>query len=80
MEADGLIECLQVSEKDRKLRHINYLGDGDSKSFLEVSKLDIYPQKQVKKLQCVGHFQKRLGSRLRKLKLRRKDLFPMVKL
>ena len=50
MEADGLIECLQVSEKDRKLRHINCLGDGDSKSFLEVSKLDIYPQKQVKKL------------------------------
>ena len=72
MEADGLIECFQVSEKDRKLRCINYLGDGDSKSFLEKSKLDIYPQKQVKKLECVGHMQKRLGGRLRKLKSTKK--------
>ena len=68
MEADGLIECFQVSEKDRKIRYINYLCDGDSKSFLEISKLNIYPQKQVKKLECVGHIQKRLDSRLRKLK------------
>ena len=72
MEADGLIECFQVSEKDRKLRCINYLGDGDSKLFLEKSKLDIYPQKQVKKLECVGHMQKRLGGRLRKLKSTKK--------
>ena len=49
MEADGLIECFQVSKKDRKLRCINHLGDGDPKLFLEISKLDIYPQKQVKK-------------------------------
>ena len=29
LEADGLIECFKVSEKDRNLRYINYLGDGD---------------------------------------------------
>ena len=68
MEADGLIECLQVSEKDRRLRFINYLGDGDSKSFKKMSKLNIHPQKQVKKLECVGQIQKRMSSRLRKLK------------
>ena len=53
-EVDGLTECFQGPEKDRKLRYIDYLGNGDSKSFLEISKLDIYPQKQVKKLECVG--------------------------
>ena len=58
MEANRLIECFQVSEKDRNLRYINYLGDGDSKSFLEISKLDIYPQEQVKKLECVDYTQK----------------------
>ena len=58
MEANGLIECFQVSEKDRNLRYINYLGDGDSKSFLEISKLDIHPQEQVKKLECVDYTQK----------------------
>ena len=62
MEADGLIESFQVSEKDRKLRYINYLGDGDSKWFLEISKLNIYQQKQVKQLECVAHIQKRLGK------------------
>ena len=69
MEADELIECFQVTEKDRKLRYINYLGDGDSKLFLKISKPDIYPQKQVRKLECDGHIQKRLSSRLRTTKL-----------
>ena len=35
------IECFQVSEKDREMRYINYLGDGGLKSSLEISKLDI---------------------------------------
>ena len=47
-EAARLIECFQVSEKDRKLRYVNYLGDGDSKSFLEISELDIYPKTSKK--------------------------------
>ena len=72
MEAAGLIECFQVSEKDRKLRNINYLGDGDSEFFSEISKLDIYPQNQIQKLECVDHIQKRLVSRLRKLKSTKK--------
>ena len=72
VEDDELIKCLKVTEKNRKLRYINYLGDGDSKSFLEISKLDIYPQKQVRKLECVDHIQKWLGSRMRKLKSTKK--------
>ena len=44
VEADGLIECFQVLEKDRKLRYINYLDE----SLLEISKLDIYPQNKSK--------------------------------
>ena len=38
----------KLSEKDRKLRYVNYLGDGDSKSFLEISELDIYPKTSKK--------------------------------
>ena len=33
----------------------------------------IYPQKQVKKLECVGHIKQRLGCRLRKLKSTKKE-------
>ena len=66
-EVDGLIECFQGPEKDRKLRYIDYLGNGDSKSFLEISKLDIYPQKQVKKLECVGWcYSKAIGQQVEK--------------
>ena len=36
VEADGLIECFQVSEKDRKLRCINYLGDGIQNRFRNI--------------------------------------------
>ena len=51
------------------------MGDGDSKSFLEISKLDIYRQKQEKRPECVGHIQEQLRSRLRKLKRLKKEFF-----
>jgi len=44
------------------LRYTKYLGDGDSKGH-EVVK-SIYKEKEVIKLECVGHVQKRVGSRL----------------
>ena len=48
---------------------MNYLGDGDSSSYKTVADLKPYGDDcQVKKLECVGHVQKRVGSRLRKLK------------
>ena len=46
----------------------NFIGDGDSKSYLEIVANDPYSGVTVQKLECVGHFQKRVGARLRKLK------------
>ena len=51
MDTTRPVECLQALEKDRKLKYINYLGDGNSKLFSEISKMDIYSQKTVKKLE-----------------------------
>ena len=68
MEAAGIVECFMSSEDDRKLRYINYIGDGDSKSYSDAVAHDPYHGKEVKKLECVRHIQKRLGARLRKLK------------
>ena len=56
------------SVQDRKLCYINYIGDGDSESYSDVVAKDPYNGKEVKKLECVGHIQKRVGARLRKLK------------
>ena len=51
---------------------MNYLRDGDSASFKVVKNFRPYGDTEVKKLECVGHVQKRLGSRLRKLRVQMK--------
>ena len=52
---------------DLHLRFITYIADGDSKAYSDVVKADPYgPEKPVIKGECVGHVQKRVGSRLRK--------------
>jgi len=48
------------------------LGDGDSKVFSSIE--NIYPDVTVQKLECVGHIQKRVGNRARKLKKNVKGL------
>ena len=50
-----------------------YYGDGDSKSFMKVK--NIYEGLTVKKLECVGHVQKRVGTRLRALKRKKKEIY-----
>jgi hypothetical protein len=72
MEPVGMKKIFERSITDRKLRYIKYLGDGDSKSYLNV--MNVYPGLEVKKLECVGHYQKRIGTRLRNLKKKTKSL------
>ena len=68
MESSGIVECFMTSERKRKLRYTHYIGDGDSKTHSEIVKNDPYNELTVEKLECVGHVQKRVGARLRKLK------------
>ncbi|GFT44457.1 uncharacterized protein TNCV_836871 [Trichonephila clavipes] len=60
------------SEANRSLRYTSYYGDVDSKAFNNVK--DIYGYDSVVKYECIGHVQKRVGSRLRKLKKSTKGL------
>lgn len=47
---------------------VKYLGDGDSKGFQTVIKEKPYGDSvNIEKLECIGHMQKRMGSRLRTL-------------
>ena len=68
MESAALIEIFKASETFNGLRYVEFLGDGDTKSHHEVMVADSYPRAAVKKLECIGHVHKRVGSRLRKLK------------
>lgn len=72
MEPEGAKRIVSRSITKHKLRYTSLYDDGDSKSHLAI--IDNYPGIKVKKLQCVGHVQKRVGSRVMKLNRTENDL------
>ena len=68
MEADGVVRCFEKSVATNGLQYTTYIGDGDSKAHSSVVAADPYSGVTVTKAECIGHIQKRVGSRLRKLK------------
>ncbi|GFW02128.1 uncharacterized protein TNCV_4854681 [Trichonephila clavipes] len=72
MEAVGATRIFQRSIAKRGLKYAHYYGDGDSKGFISVK--DTYGKDNVTKYECIGHVQKRVGARLRKLKSKNKNL------
>ncbi|GBM86904.1 hypothetical protein AVEN_207411-1 [Araneus ventricosus] len=66
MESEGAIRMFQRSVSTRNVRYAKYLGDGHSKGFLKFSESKVYEEELVlEKLECIGHVQKRMGTRLR---------------
>ncbi|GFU24687.1 uncharacterized protein TNCV_3178271 [Trichonephila clavipes] len=72
MEPVGAYRLFERSRETRKLEYVEFYGDGDSKSLLAVK--DIYGIDSVRKYECIGHIQKRVGSKLRILKTKEKGL------
>ncbi|GFU92083.1 uncharacterized protein TNCV_1659151 [Trichonephila clavipes] len=72
MEAVGATRIFQRSIVKRGFKYAHYYGDGDSKGFISVK--DTYGKDSVTKYECIGHVQKRVGARLRKLKSKNKNL------
>ena len=69
MEPAGILKCFTRSVEQLNLRFINFIGDSDSKAYYEVVKANPYGDRYpVNKGECLDHIQKRVGSRLRKLK------------
>ncbi|XP_069690036.1 uncharacterized protein [Periplaneta americana] len=68
MEVAGVDKLFKRSLGVRGVRYTRYLGDGDCKAFQTVVKEEPYgPKCKIQKLECIGHVQKRMGSRLMKL-------------
>ena len=70
MDASGMLAIFQRSVENYNMQCTDFLGDGDSKAHKLLLQEAVYGPVQVQKLECVGHVQKRLGSRLRSLKKR----------
>ena len=69
MKPEGAKRIFNQSVSKHGLKYVDYFGDGDSSSFKTVKDSQPYGDVEVKKLECVGHVQKRLGSRQRKLRM-----------
>ena len=74
MEVDSVIIMFLRSLQNLEVRFMNYIGDGDSKTYSGIVKAAPYGDDVVTKKECVGHVQKRMGTRLQKLKKENKGL------
>ena len=72
METAGATKIFSSPKEKHGLYYTSFYGDGDSKAYATVKDID-GPTKPIKKFKCVGHYQKRVGSRLRNLKKTHKD-------
>ncbi|GFT22467.1 uncharacterized protein TNCV_3274321 [Trichonephila clavipes] len=65
--SQNIVLHVRRSETSRKACYTQYLGDGDSKGFLTIKEAKVYGDTEVEKLECAGHVQKRMGTRLRNI-------------
>lgn len=72
MEVEAIIEMFQRSEKNYGVKYMNYIGDGDSKTYMGIINAAPYGDTSIIKKECIGHVQKRMGSRLREYKKKRR--------
>ena len=75
MEIDAITEMFRRSVSKHGVKYVQYIADGDSKTFKGI--LDSKPygdEITVQKKECVGHVEKRMGTRLRQLKKQYKGI------
>ena len=74
MEGVGAVAIFKRLVEKNNLIYSEYIGDGNTSSFTEVAHSQPYKNFGIEpvKLECVGHTQKRLGTRLRNLVKSRK--------
>ena len=72
MEPERAKRVFDRSITKHNLWYVEFLGDGDSKSFTNVKYT--YPDLEIKKLECVGHYQIHVGTRLQNLEKKEMSL------
>ena len=71
MESEGALVLWKRSEEQLKLLYTTLISDGDAKTYNLLCENDPYNGVPIEKHDCVGHVQKRMGSRLRNKKMSR---------
>lgn len=74
MEVEGIKKMFHRSEAENGVRYCSYIGDGDTATYPAICDSQPYgPDVTIVKEECVGHVQKRMYSRLSKLKEKNKS-------
>lgn len=69
MEIDAVTEMFLRSKKKHGVLYVKYIGNEDSKTFRRILNVNPYgDEATVIKKECVGHVEKRMGTRLRNAK------------
>lgn len=69
MEVDSMKEMFTRSDEKFGVKYGNYIGDGDTKTFKAILDMKPYGDNfEIIKSECVGHVEKRMGTRLRNVK------------
>ncbi|KYM96908.1 hypothetical protein ALC62_12418 [Cyphomyrmex costatus] len=71
MEPDAMLEIFQRANELYGMKYVNYIGDGNSKTYSKIIEQLPY---DVQKKECINHVQKRMGTRLRNRKKNEKGL------
>lgn len=74
MEVDAIIEIFLRSEKLYGVKYINYIGDGDLKTYIGIVNSAPYGDTIIYKKECISHVQKQMRSRLLECKRQHKEL------
>lgn len=74
MNVDAIVEMFSRSEELYNVKYSNYIGDGDSKTFKSVVGSQLFKDFTRCKKECINHVQKRMGMRLRDLKISTRGL------
>lgn len=75
MEVEGIKKMFCRSKELLGVRYTNYIGDGDTSTYPAICDSQPYgPDVTIIKEECVGHVQKRMYSRLKKLKEKNKSV------
>ena len=69
MERTGIANMFKRSITKNNLRDTNYIGDGHSSVFNTIEESKPCVDTIITKLECVGHVEKRLGTRCHKLRV-----------
>lgn len=77
MEVEGMVNIFERSETLHKAKYAYYIGDGDAKTFANITEKKPYGDFIINKLECVLHVGKRM---FRHLKEAKKSLLEMRKI